>query len=321
MRTKLLLALLGAAALLPAGPAQAQNGWPTRTVRIVVPAPPGTAPDIFARFYAEQLSKSLGQPFVVDNRAGASGNLGTEAVAKAPPDGYTVLYAYNQIFTMNPHLFGKLSYDAGKDLVPVAQTLTTAYVLLGNNDLPASNLAGVLDYARKNPGKVAYASYGPGTASHLVMELVQERSGTQMLHVPYKQGQVSDVISGQVAMVVEPFASGLPMSKSGKTKALAVTSAKRLPSLPDVPAMNEAVKGLDMVGWNAVWVPAGTPPDVIARLNAEIVRITHTPEMQKRIAEAASEPTGTTPQELAAIIQRESAQWGEIIRARNIRLD
>jgi tripartite-type tricarboxylate transporter receptor subunit TctC len=320
MNPSRILAAAGTALLL-AATAQAQGTWPTKPVRIIVPAPAGTAPDIFARVYAEQLGKSLGQPFVVDNRAGASGNIGAEAVAKATPDGYTLLYAYNQIFTMNPHLFGKLGYDPVKDLAPVAQTLATAYVVLGNNDRPAANFAGVLDYAKKNPGKLAYASYGPGTASHLVMELVQERTGTQFLHVPYKQGQVTDVIAGQVAMVVEPFASGLPMARAGKTKALAVTSAKRLPTLPEVQTLNESVKGLDLVGWNAFWVTAGTPPEVIARLNAEIVRITRLPEVQKRITEASSEPTGTSAQELAAIIQRESAQWGEVIRAKNIRLD
>lgn len=320
MTTSRIFAAVGTA-LLMASAAHAQGTWPAKPVRIIVPAPAGTAPDIFARVYAEHLGKSLGQPFVVDNRAGASGNIGAEAVAKAAADGYTLLYAYNQIFTMNPHLFGKLGYDPVKDLAPVAQTLATAYVLLGNNDLPAANLAGVLDYAKKNPGKLAYASYGPGTASHLVMELIQERTGTQFLHVPYKQGQVTDVIAGQVAMVIEPFASGLPMARAGKTKALAVTSPKRLPTLPEVQALNESVKGLDLVGWNAFWVTAGTPPEVIARLNAEIVRITRLPEVQKRITEAASEPTGTTAQELAAIIQRESAQWGEVIRAKNIRLD
>jgi tripartite-type tricarboxylate transporter receptor subunit TctC len=315
------LVAVGSIALLAASAAQAQGAWPTKAVRIIVPAPPGTAPDIFARLYADQLSKSLGQPFVVDNRVGASGNIGADAAAKAAPDGYTLFYAFNQIFTMNPHLFGKLSYDGVKDLTPVAQTLTTAYVILGNNDLPATDLAGVLDYAKKNPGKLAYASYGPGTASHLLMELIQERSGTYMLHVPYKQGAVTDVIGGQVAMVVEPFASGLPMARSGKAKALAVTSPKRLPSLPEVPALNEVVKGLDLAGWNAFWVPAGTPADIVTRLNAEIVRITHLPEVKARIAELGSEATGTSGQEVAAMIQRESAQWKEIIRTRHIRLD
>ena len=229
--------------------AQAQAAYPSRVVRIIVPAPAGTGPDVMARLYAEHLGRSLGQSFVVEDRPGASGNLGADAVAHAPADGYTLLYAYNQIPTMNPHLFSKLSYDPVKDLVPISQTLSTAYVLLGNNDLPAKDLAGIIDYARKNPGKLAYASYGPGTASHLVMELIQDSEKVQFLHVPYKQGQVTDVIGGQVAMVIEPFPSAIPMVKSGKVRALAVTTDKRIKELPDAPTMSEAIKGLTLYGW------------------------------------------------------------------------
>jgi tripartite-type tricarboxylate transporter receptor subunit TctC len=322
MKKQLLTTVLGLAAFGSFATASlAQTAYPTRAVRIIVPAPAGTGPDIVARLYAEQLGKALGQPFTVDNRAGASGNIGAEFVAKAPADGYTLFYAYNQIPTMNPHLFKKLSYDPLRDLAPVTQTLTTAYVLMGNNDLPAKDLTGVIDYARKNPGKLAYASYGAGTASHLVFELIQDSAKIDMLHVPYKQGMVTDVIGGQVAMLFEPFPSGLPFVKSGRVKALAVTSEKRLASLPDVQAMNEAVPGINLQGWQGVWATAGTPPDVIAKLQAEMVRITQTPEMQKRITDLASTPTGTSSQDMAGIIQREHAQWGKIIKAKNITLD
>ena len=322
MKKQLLTALIGMAVFGASSTASvAQTAYPVRPVRIIVPAPAGTGPDIMARLYAEQLGKSLGQAFTVDNRAGASGNIGAEFVAKSPPDGYTIFYAYNQIPTMNPHLFKKLAYDPLRDLAPVTQTLTTAYVLMGNNDLPAKDLTGVIDYARKNPGKLAYASYGAGTASHLVFELIQDSQKIQMLHVPYKQGMVTDVMGGQVAMLFEPFPSGLPFVKSGKVKALAVTSDKRLPALPDVQAMNEAVPGVNLQGWQGVWATAGTPPDIIAKLQAEIVRITKTPEMQKRITDLASQPTGTSSQEMAGIIQREHAQWGAVIKAKNITLD
>jgi tripartite-type tricarboxylate transporter receptor subunit TctC len=317
--SRALLAGLSLAALAMAAPAQ--SSYPTRPVRIIVPAPAGTGPDVMARLYAEHLGRALGQPFTVENKAGASGNIGAEFVARAPADGYTIFYAYNQIPTMNPHLFSKLGYDAVKDLAPVTQTLNTAYVLLGNKDLPVKGLAGMLDYARRNPGQVAYASYGPGTASHLVFELIQDKAKVQMLHVPYKQGQVTDVMGGQVAMVFEPFPSGVPLAKSGKVKALAVTTEKRVADLPDEPAMNEAVPGMNLAGWQGVWVTAGTPPEVIARLHGEFTRITRLPDMQKRIADFASQPMATTPQEMAQAIQRESEQWGRIIKARRIALD
>lgn len=301
--------------------AVAQPSYPNRPIRIITPVPAGVAPDVMARLYADQLSRSLGQPVTVENKPGASGNIGAELVARAPADGYTIFYAYNQIPTMNPHLFARLGYNMARDLAPVTQTLSTAYVLLGNNDFPAKDLAGVIDYARKNPGKVAYGSYGPGTAGHLIVEIIQESAKLNLLHVPYRQGALTDVIGGQVSMLFEPFPSGVPFAKSGKVRPLAVTSEKRVAELPNVPAMNETLPGLNLVGWQGVWVPTGTPPEIISKLNAEFVRITHTPEMKKRIADLASTPMGNTPQEMAAAIQRESEQWGRVIKAKNIVLD
>lgn len=301
--------------------AAAQTNYPTRPIRIVSPVPPGVAPDVVARLYAEQLSRSLGQPVTVENKPGASGNIAAETVAKAPADGHTIFYAYNQIPTMNPHLFKKLRYDMARDLAPVTQTLSTAYVVLGNKDFPAKDLAGVIDHARKNPGRLAYGSYGAGTAGHLIMEIIAEMAEVKMLHVPYRQGVVADLMGGQIPVLVEPFPSGVPLAQSGKVRALAVTSGQRVAELPGVPALNETLPGLSLVGWQGVWVPAGTPPDVIARLNAEFVRITRTPEMRKRIAELASTPMGTSPQEMRAAIERESRQWGAVIRARDIALD
>ncbi|WP_076998166.1 tripartite tricarboxylate transporter substrate binding protein [Variovorax sp. KK3] len=314
--------LLAAAAFALAAPlVHAQSAWPNKTLRIVVPAPAGTGPDIMARVYGEHLSRSLGQPVVVENRAGASGNIGAEYVARAAPDGTTLLYAYNQIPTMNPHLFGKLSYDMQKDLVPISITLSTGYVLLANNDFPPKTLAEAITYARAQPGKVAFASYGPGTASHLAFEIIQEQTKTQFLHVPYKQGQVTDVIAGQVAMVFEPFPSAIPFAASGKTKAIAVTTPKRLAALPDVPTLAEAVPGFDLLGWQGVWTTAGTPPEVQARLQSEFVRITQLPEIQKRIRDLASEPVGGNAQDMAKQIRSEYDRWGTVIKAKGIRLD
>ena len=208
-----------------------------------------------------------------------------------------------------------------RDLSPITQTLSTAYVLLGNNDLPVKDLSGMIEYARKNPGKVAYASYGPGTASHLVFELIQDSAKIQLLHVPYKQGMVADVMGGHVAMLFESFPSGVPLAKSGKLRGLAVTTEKRVADLPNVQTLNEAVPGLNITGWQGVWVTAGTPPDVINKLNSEFIRITRTPEMQKRIADLASTPMGNSPQEMALAIQRESEQWSSIIKTKRISLD
>lgn len=315
------LAALTAAGLLSTACAGAQTAaWPSRMVRIVVPAPAGTGPDIMARMYGEHLSRSLGQPFVVENRSGASGNIGAEVVARAT-DGHTLLYAYNQIPTMNPHLFGKLSYDMRKDMVPVSITLTTGYVLLANNQFPPHTLAEAIRHARSQPGKVAYASYGPGTASHLAVEIIQDQTQTQYLHVPYKQGQVTDVIAGQVAMVFEPFPSALPFAASGKVKALAVTTPRRLDALPNVPTLAEAVPGFDLLGWQGIWASSSVPTEGVARLQTEIARLTRLPDMQKRIRDLASEPVGGSAEEMARTIDAEYARWGAVIKAKNIRLD
>lgn len=315
------LAAMTAAGLLSTASAGAQTAaWPSRMVRIVVPAPAGTGPDIMARMYGEHLSRSLGQPFVVENRSGASGNIGAEVVARAT-DGHTLLYAYNQIPTMNPHLFGKLAYDMRKDMVPVSITLTTGYVLLANNQFPPNTLAEAIRHARSQPGKVAYASYGPGTASHLAFEIIQDQTQTQYLHVPYKQGQVTDVIAGQVAMVFEPFPSALPFAASGKVKALAVTTPWRLDALPNVPTLAEAVPGFDLLGWQGIWASSSVPTEGVTRLQIEIARITRLPDMQKRIRDLASEPVGGSAEEMARTIDAEYARWGAVIKAKNIRLD
>lgn len=299
----------------------AQADYPKRPVKIVVPAPPGTGPDIMARLYAEQLGKKLGQQFIIENKAGASGNLGAESVAKAAADGYTLLYAFNQIPTMNPHLFSKLGYDMQKDLTPISMTLSTGYVLLANNNFQANNINDAVSLARQNVGKVAYASYGPGTASHLAFELIQDETHTQFLQIPYRQGAIPDVMGGQVSMVLEPFTSAVPFAISGKLKALAVTTLKRQSVLPNVPTVAESLPGFEMIGWQGVWAPTGTPSDVLVRLQTEISSVTQLPEMQKRIRELASEPVGSTSQEMARTIGVEYARWGKIIKAKNIRLD
>ena len=302
-------------------PAMAESAYPNRPVKLIVPAPPGTGPDVMARLYAEQLGRRFDQQFTVENRAGATGNIGAEAAAKAPGDGYTLLYAFNQIATINPHLFNKLTYDVQKDLLPVSLTLTTGYILLASNKFQANNLADVISLAKQSPGKIPFASYGSGTAAHLAFELIQDETNTRFLHVPYKQGAVADVMGGQVSMLFEPFTSAVPFAKSGKLKALAVTTSKRLAELPSVPTLAETLPGFELVGWQGIWAPVGTPTDIINRLQSEISKISQSPEMQKRIRELGSEPVGSTPQEMARTITTESARWGALIKAKNIHLD
>lgn len=319
---KSLSALMVACALLFAVPhASAQTAYPNHPVKVVVPAPPGTGPDVIARLYAEQLSRRLGQQFFVENRVGASGNIAAEAVAKSPADGYTLFYGVNSIATMNPHLFAKLGYDMQKELVPISMTLKTGYVLLANNNFPANNLSEAIALARKSPTSVTFASYGAGTATHLGIELIQEETQAQFLHVPYRQGVLSDVMGGQVSMLFEPFPSAVPFATSGKLKALAVTTPKRLNLLPNVPTMAETLPGFELLGWHGVWAPTGTPPDVLARLQSEFASVTQLPDMQKRIRDLASDPVGGTAQEMASAITSEYGRWGKIIKARNIRLD
>ena len=316
---KILFAALAALAVAPV--VHADDKLPSKPIRIVTPMPPGVAPDVFARWYAVELQKSLGVPVLVDNKPGASGNIGTDAVAKAPADGYTLLYGFNQLVTMNPHLFTKLPYDAEKNLQPLSQTLVGGYVLLANNDFKPRNIKELLAYARAQPTKVNYGSYGPGTASHLIFELISDATKVDFVQVPYKQGVVTDVMGGQVPMVFEPAGSALPFVKSGRLRALAVTTPKRLEALPDVPTLAEAIPGLEVTGWQGFLAPAGLPPAVASRLTSEIVRITKTPETVAKIREVGFEPTGTSAAELGTTMRRESAQWGAVIKAKNIRLD
>lgn len=299
----------------------AQGSWPSRPVRLVTPAPPGVGPDIFARLYAEPLAKALGVAVSVDNRPGASGNIGVDAVAKAPADGYTVLYGYNSLFTMNPHLFAKLPFDATKDLVAVTQNINGAYFVVSNNDFAGRSIREIGDLARSQPGKINYATYGPGTAMHLGFELIQDLMRIRLTHVPYKQGTVNDIIAGQVQLGMEPAASIIPFIKSNRVKAVAFTGARRHPQFPDLPTVAESLPDMVLNGWHGLWVPAGTPREVIQRLNAEVARITRTPEFAKRVTDIGFETNATTSEETTAIVQRESEQWGRVIKSKGISLE
>jgi tripartite-type tricarboxylate transporter receptor subunit TctC len=301
--------------------AHGADPWPSRSIRMVVPFGAGAGPDVYARLYAAELSRALKVNVWVDNRAGASGTLGTDIVAKSPPDGYTVLFGFNQLVTFNPHLFKKLPFDVNTDLAPVSQTLKGSYVIVADPKLNESTLAHILERAKRAPRTINYASYGPGTASHLGMVLIEDKAGVELVHIPYKQAALVDVMSGLVPLVIEPVQVAVPLVKTGKVKAIAVTSAKRLDQLPDVPTVAETLPGYELAGWHGLFVAGKTPPEIITQLSSEVRRITQLPEVTQRMAADAATPTGTTPAELRDLIAREQEMWGRIIRAKNILLD
>jgi tripartite-type tricarboxylate transporter receptor subunit TctC len=316
-----LLALGIAATTVLASPALAQADWPTRPVRIIVGFAAGTPPDIFARLYGEYAAKKLGQQFIIDNRPGAAGNIATDAVAKAPGDGYTLLYNLSTGFTINPAIYAKLPFDPAKDLVPVATTMRQGLVLIARNDLPATSAKELVALAKAKPGTVSHGSYGAGSPSHLIVEWFKDETGTQMVHVPYRASPLPELVGGQVDTVMEPIATGYPMITSGKVRALAFSGPARAPNLPDVPTLSEIVPGLVMTSWHGIWAPASTPNAIVDRLNAVFVEASKDPEVARRIRELQSEPLGLSRAEMQDMVRRDAEIYGRLVKARNIRID
>jgi len=326
MKKQLIHSLLAASVVLAASgtfaPAWGQGApWPSRPIRIITPTPVGVGSDIFARAYADRLGRALQTPVVVENRPGALASIGTDAVAKAAPDGYTILFSTSNPFTMTPFLLSKMPYDAKHDLVPVTQALKGGSFIVANSAVPVKNIPELVALAKREPGKISFASYGSGTTSHLGFELFQEAAGIELLHVPYKQSAAPDLLGGQVQLGFEPPVSALANIKSGRLKALAYTGSKRSPAAPDVPTLSETYPGVEVFTWLGFWVPAKTPPAIVERLHKEIVAITHSPEMVRLINEAGLDPIGSTPAEAAATVEREAQAMGRLIKAKNIRID
>lgn len=324
-RRQLLHTVLAAALTSVVGaPALAQDVWPSKPVRLVVPFPPGSSPDIIARVIAEPLQQALGQPVVVDNRAGAGGNIGTAAVAHAAPDGYTVLFTINGPLATAPALYRKLGYDPLKDLAPVTLVATSPNVLVIDPALKVDTTGAFTALARQSPGKLNYGSVGAGSSAHLAMELLKSRENLDILHVPYPGfPQVLTAMLGgfvQAGFMVPAIA--MPQVKTGQVKALAVTSLQRSPALPDIPTMAEqGLTGFEVISWQAVLVPAGTPQPIIARLNAEIVKAIGSPPVQARMASQYFTPVGSTPAELTARIVGETKTLGAVIDRLKLTLD
>ncbi len=300
-------------------PAPAQD-FPTKPVRFIVPNPPGGASDITARVLAEKLSQRWGQPVVVENKPGAGAIIGTDFVAKAPPDGYTILLVPSS-HAFNVNLYKKLPYDSVKDFAALTQTAWTPLVLVVNPSLPVKSVKELIAYAKANPGKLTYASSGSGTSLHLAAEMFKDMAGVDIVHVPYKGSTAAhpDVLSGQVSMIFDTIPAVLPHIKSGKLRPLAVTGTKRSALMPDLPTMAEAgLPGYAASSWGGVLAPAGTPKATIDKLNAEMVAVLKLPEVQERLTGVGLEPASGTPAEFEAFIKAEIAKWSKIIKEAGI---
>ncbi|MFO1413137.1 MAG: tripartite tricarboxylate transporter substrate binding protein [Burkholderiales bacterium] len=316
-----LLALL---ALTPfaATAADKATGYPNRPIRLVLPVPPGGGTDIIARTIAQYLSPALGQPVVIDNRPGAGGNLAEDIVAHSPPDGYT-LAVVTAAHATNPKLYAKLSYDPLKDLVPITQLTSQPYLFVVNNNVPAKTVAEFVAWA-KTKDAVTYASSGSGLLGHLGMEEFKLIAGFKTIHVPYKGAApaLTDTMAGQTEAFFPTVVSGMPQVKAGKLRALAVTSAKRSPLLPDVPTIAESgYPGFEVNGWYGLLAPAGTPPEIVAKLHDEVVKVLALPEVRDKIAADGAEPVGNTPAQFDAYIRSEAVKWAKVIQESGAKAD
>jgi tripartite-type tricarboxylate transporter receptor subunit TctC len=308
---------------LVAGTALAQS-YPSHPVRIIVPWPPGQATDIAARVVAEKLQQQLGQPFVADNRPGAGGSIGTDAVAKAAPDGYTLLAASSGPISIMPNL-QKTPYDPLKDLQPVSLIAMAPFALVTHPSFPAKNAAEFVALVRANPDKYTFSSSGTGATAHLVSELFNSMAGLKARHVPYKGSApaLSDLMGGQIDYTLETVASLAGHIKAGRLKVLGVTSGKRTAALPDVPTLAEAanIPGYDIGAWIGYAAPAGTPKEVTAKLSAEIAKVMQAPDLKERYLSLGMDTAFSTPDEMASFLRNEQARYGAIIKNANIKLE
>ena len=307
-------------ALVVTAPVQAQQ-YPSRPVRLIVASSPGSGADIVSRIVGQKLAAGLGQQVIVDNRAGAGANLGAEIAAKAPPDGYT-LFMGTPAHAINASLFSGLAYDIVRDFAPVALVSTGQYVVIVHPSVPARTVKELIALARRQPGALAYGSAGPGNSTHLAGELFNSMAGTKMLHVPYKGSGpgLIDLMSGQIQVYFANLTAGLPHIRTNRVRALGVTGPRRTALLPDLPTVAEAgLPGYVVTGYFGVLVPAGTPPAIVGRLNAEINKAVKAADVQSTLATEGAEAAGGTPEEFAALIRSEVVQWAKVVKIAGLR--
>lgn len=321
MNSSMSVALLAAAVL--SLPVHAATTYPTKPIRIIVAYTPAGTTDILARALGQKMTETWNQPVIVDNRAGAAGNIGTEVAARATPDGYTLIMGTAGTHGINVSLYRKLGWHPLNDFAPVSLVSMVPNIMVVNNALPVKNVREFLAYVTANPGKLSYGSPGNGSTAHLSMELFKSMTGANLVHIPYKgsAGVMADVMGGQIAVTIDNMPPYLPNVKAGKIRALAVSTAKRSSAVPDLPTIADAgVPGYDSGAWFGLLAPAGTPKAIVNQLSAETARILKQPEVNKRISELGAEPVGSTPEQFTALIKSEITKWAKVIKDANVEL-
>ena len=297
---------------------------PGKSIRIVIPFPPGGQTDVHARLIAPRLSEALGVAVIVENRPGAASFIAAQEVARAAPDGHTIFYTSLLTHTQNPHLYSKLPYDPFMDFTPIMQFVSSALALVSSPQLPANNLQELVAHARANPGKVNYASVSQGSTSHLYAEILKSQAGIDIVHIPYKgtADAMRDLYGNQVQILFDGPVTAVQNLKAGRVKVLAVTGSRRLPALPEVPtAAEQGVPGMELVGWIGFFGPGGMARETVARINAELVRISKTPEMIKVVVDGGLEPAANSPDQFTQVVKEHYERWGAVIRRIGLNLD
>ena len=310
---RLVIALAASCAVLPA---LAQDKYPGKPVTIIVPQAPGGANDTIARIVAQKLTEALGQQFIVDNKPGAGGNIGTAAAAKGKNDGYTLMLTVNSAHVINPSLYKSTGFDPVKDFEPISPVATAGYVLVANNAFPPNNLAEFIAAAKAAPGKYMIASAGNGTLNHLIGEMLGKATGIELTHVPYRgaAAAVTDLVGGQVQVSVQSLPSSIAFIKSGKLKVLGVVNEKRVSALPDVPTIGETINGFGSTPWYGLFAPAGTPKAIVAQLQAALAKVLDAPDTKDKLATVGCEPVKSTPEQFAALIKDDLPRWAKIVK-------
>jgi tripartite-type tricarboxylate transporter receptor subunit TctC len=319
----LLVLVAMAAAALPSLAARAE-GYPSKPIRFVVPYPAGGPLDTVARLLGQKVAEGLKQPVIVDDKPGAGGNIGADAVAKSAPDGYTILMGAVATHAINPSLYASMPYDAAKDFAPITQVASTPNVLVVNPSVPAANVREFIAYAKAHPGQLNFGSGSSGSAGHLAGELFKSLAGVDMVHVPYKGAApaMQDLIGGQIHLMFDNLASSLSQVRAGRIRALAVTTARRSSLAPELPTIAESgLPGFDISTWFGVFAPAGTPPEVIARLHDEFARALAAPEVREKMLNLGAEPVASRPAEFAAYIRSEAAKYALLVKSSGARAD